>query len=286
MFDRPTRIQRESLHPTRTWPRCFALASVAALTFAGSGVAVATQGSSPTTPSHGSGVAHRLDEDPLPAAGKAWIQGIITDQANHALDNVNVEVWPTDPAATEPVGSNLTYAGTPADLRHQHGVFRVEVPMGEPYVIVLSAVHRSEDGDPYRMKTLGGGRPIMARAAGKTANLAPGRVLDLGTFQLARQGRVDARTTAMLARKKVNAGHRTRLRVTVSSKFVAAPAGKVVVHIGARKVTDRLRASDNGKTSVRLPAFKKPGLYRIRVAFPATATIRRAEAKPVYLKVR
>ena len=273
------------LHARRPWTRCFALGAVAAVAFAGSGVVVATQSSSAGAPSFGSAPTYRLDDEPLPAPGKAWIQGIITDQANHPLDNVNVEVWPADPAATEPVGTNLTYAGTPDDLRHQHGVFRVEVPMNQPYVIVVSGVGGAEDGDAYRMRSIGNGRPIMAKS-GAGSTLAAGRVLDLGTFQVARQGRVDARTTAKLAKKKVDAGDRTRLRVTVSSKYVAAPAGKVVVRIGAKKVTDRLRATDSGKTSMRLPALKKPGRHRIQVTFPATSTIHRSVSKPVYLKVR
>jgi hypothetical protein len=270
----------------RAWNRCFALGAVAALTFAGGGIALATQGSSANASPHEPASSYQLDEDPLPAPGMAWIQGVITDQANHPLDNVNVEVWPTDPAATAPVGSNLTYAGTPDDLRHQHGVFRVEVPMDEPYLIIISGVRGSEDGDLYRMRSIGHGRPIMARTGGGAGTkMAAGRVLDLGTFDIARQGRVEARTTAKLAKKKVDAGHPARLRVVVSSKFVASPTGKVVVHVGAKKVTDRLRAADGGKTSVRLPRLAKPGKHRIRVTFPATSTIQRSVSKPVWLKV-
>jgi hypothetical protein len=273
--------------PRRTWPRCFALATAAALTFAGGGAVIATSSTSATASADQASATYQLADDPLPAPGKAWIQGVITDQANHALDNVNVEVWPTDPNASEPVASNLTYAGTPADLRHQHGVFRVEVPMNVPYVIVLSGVRGAEDGDPYRMTSVGGGRPIMARSGtGAGTRLADGRVLDLGTFQLARQGRVSAKATADLAKKKVGTGVRARLRVTVSSKFVAAPTGKVVVHVGRKKITDRLRAADHGKTSIRLPRFEKPGKHQVRVTFPATSTIQRAASRPVVLRVR
>jgi ribosomal protein L18E len=271
--------------PRRTWASCFAIGTATSLTLAVGGIVMATHGT-PATAAHGTASAYRLADDPVPAAGKTWIQGIVTDQANHALDNVNVEVWPVDPAASEPVASNLTYAGTPADQRHQHGVFRVEVPMNEPYVIVLSAVNGTEDGDPFRMKTLGDGRPIMARTdAGAGLRSAPGRVLDLGTFQLARQAKVTAQTTAKLAKRKIEAGSRARLRLAVTSEFVAAPAGKLVIHSGGKKITERLRTTDRGKTTVRLPKITKPGKHRIRVAFRATSTIRRSVSKPVVLEV-
>ncbi len=63
-----------------------------------------------------------------PPPGYVWLEGALTDQAGHRLDNVNVEVWSNDPSATEPVASNLTYGGAPADGRHQHGGYRVQVP--------------------------------------------------------------------------------------------------------------------------------------------------------------
>src|SRR4051794_35474464 len=119
---------------------------------------------------------------PTPPEGMVWVQGTLTDQARHALDNVNVEVWPDDPTALEPVASNLTYAGVPADARHNHGVYRVEVPSNTPYRLVFSGVHNSEDGDAYRIQRYGGGRPIVVRPGTARAGTAllPGRVRDLG----------------------------------------------------------------------------------------------------------
>ena len=95
-----------------------------------------------------------------PPAGMVWLQGKLTDQAGHGLDNVNVEVW-SDAGAIEPAASNLTYGGSPADGRHGHGAYRVEVPEGVPYTLVFSAVGGEEDGDAFRMQAYGQGRPIM-----------------------------------------------------------------------------------------------------------------------------
>src|SRR5262245_36411506 len=87
----------------------------------------------------------------VPPAGTTWIEGTITDQAKHAQDNVNVEAWPRDPAATAPVASSLTYGGNPSDPRFQHGFFLLEVPSGQAYRIVFSSVGGQEDGDAFRM---------------------------------------------------------------------------------------------------------------------------------------
>ena len=144
-----------------------------------------------------------------PPAGSSWIQGILTDQAGHPLNNVNVEAWSTDPTITVPVASNLTYAGTPADARHQAGVFRLEVPAGTPYRVTLSTIGGQEDGDRFRMQAYGAGRPIMTRAI--PAGLTAGRIIGLGKIQLVRQGTVASKTTARAA--KVKAGKRGVLRI-------------------------------------------------------------------------
>jgi hypothetical protein len=244
----------------------------------------------PTTSAAGAGDAHfRVVANPLPAPGNTWIQGVLTDQANHPLDNVNVEVWSPSDTASTPVASNLTYAGTPNDARHQHGVFRVEVPSNEPYVLVFSGISKSEDGDAYRMQTYGQGRPIVARAgqaAGTGGRAATGRVVDLGKIQLVHQGHVRSATSVKLARKKVQSGHRAKATVTVRSPYVSAPAGKLVVHVAGKKATHRLSAANGGRTSFLLPKVRKSGNHRVTATFLTTSTVSRSTSKPVRLKVK
>lgn len=276
-------------HFKRIWLASVVPATVVGLALAGGSLVALSHSTTAPAETQTPSPDLRLVDDPLPAPGKTWIQGVVTDQANHPLDNVNVEVWPADPGATEPVASNLTYAGEPDDARHQHGVFRVEVPTNQPYVIVMSGVRRAEDGDAYRMRTLGGGRPILARAGHGTAarsDDATGRVVDLGTFQLARQGKVSATATARLAKKKVAPGHRAHLKVKVTSRYVAAPTGTLVVHVNGKKVTTRLRSTDKGKATILLPKLTQKGQHAVKVAFRGTRTIRRAVADPVQLTVR
>jgi Bacterial Ig-like domain (group 3) len=215
-----------------------------------------------------------------PPTGMVWLQGTVTDQAGHGLDNVNVEVWSDDPAAAAPAGSNLSYGGFPADGRHGHGAFRVEVPLGQPYVIVFSGVQGAEDGDAFRMQSYGAGRPIMT--LGGTA--AAGAVRNLGSIELVHQGKVASKVKA-LKPAKVKAGKKGTLRLKVTSPFVAPVTGKVVVKVSGKKVTDKLTARDHGTATVRLPKLKS-GTYKISAAYKGTGTVKPSDSKPVKLTVK
>ena len=242
-----------------------------------------------------------------PPAGMAWIQGVVTDQAGHPLDNVNVEVWGTDTALpTEPVASNLSYAGTPADQQHQRGVFRIEVPGGTAYRLTFSTVGGREDADLYRMRAPRGGAPLMTRAAAGAAStatagalaLAPGRVLDLGKVQLARHGQVASKVKVTVAGKggkggkggkvrvaqKPGAGAVTALRVRVRSKYVSNPTGQLRIRIGKKTVKKHLARSAGGRMRVRLPDLD-PGRHRIRVKYRGSDTVAASTSKPVRVVV-
>jgi hypothetical protein len=224
---------------------------------------------------------HRAAVAAVPPPGSTWIEGVVTDQADHGQDDVNVEAWSTDPGATAPVASSLTYGGPPSGLKYQHGFFLLEVPSNQPYRIVFSGVGGKEDGDLFRMKSYGHGRPIVVR------NLAaPGRTRDLGPVQLVRQGRVASTTKAILPRAKVTAGTRATLRVRVTSPFVTSVTGKVVVRVaGKKKITHRLTQRSHGKSTFKLPHMKKPGRYKVTASFTRTGTVQHSKAKPVRLTV-
>jgi hypothetical protein len=226
---------------------------------------------------------------PAVPAGDAWIQGTLTDQAGHKLDNVNVEVWSTDPTATEPTGSNLTYAGVPADGRHNHGVYRVQVPLNEPYTIVFSGVADAEDGDAYRMQSYGSGRPIMvrpgnsSRSAAAAAALVPGLVRGLGTTQLVHQGHVNSAVKVKAA--KLKAGTKGKLTVNVTSHFVKDTTGKVLISVAGRHVKENLVASDHGKLTTRLPKLKA-GKYNVTARYLGSKTVAHSKSKPTKITVK
>jgi hypothetical protein len=223
----------------------------------------------------------RLALAPLaPPTGMAWIQGVVTDQAGHGLDNVNVEVWSSDPSATAPTGSNLSYGGFPADGRHGHGAYRIEVPAGQPYTIVFSAVGGKEDGDAFRMQEYGRGLPIMVKGTASAAKA--GTTRNLGTTALVHQGQVHS--TIKISAAKVKAGKRGSLKISITSPFVAPVTGKVLVKIGRKKATVRLGQTDNGKTTLKLPKLKA-GKHKITATYAGTSTVLKSTATPIKLNV-
>lgn len=233
---------------------------------------------------HTSSGRHSLSAAALPPADRTWIEGVITDQANHAQDNVNVEAWPNDPAATAPAASSLTYGGPPTNPKIQHGFFLLEVPSNQAYRIVFSAVGGKEDGDQFRMKRYSQGRPIMVRTMTQAA--APGRIRDLGTIALARQGKVKSTTKVHLGDAKITTAKRAKLHVKVTSPFVSDVTGKVVVRVAGKRVKDKVTKRDHGKTTVKLPHLKRAGKYKVKAKFVGTGTVHRSKAKPVKLTVR
>lgn len=274
--------------PRRTRHPRFGRAVVGVSVVSIAGLVVASQtmwaSAAPAGHHHGAGTAAAGSAAAglVPPDGKTWIEGVITDQANHGQDNVNVEAWPRNPAATAPVASSLSYGVSAADPRFTHGGFLLEVPSDQAYRIVFSTVSGQEDGDPFRMKTYGHGRPIQVR----TATLATGRIRNLGTIALARQGHVASTTKAKLARAKVHPGKRATLRVRVSSVFVSHVTGKITVHVAGKKASHRLTPRSHGKQTFKLPRIHKPGKYKVHATFTGTGTVHRSHAKPVKLTIR
>jgi hypothetical protein len=226
-----------------------------------------------------------------PPAGETWLLGTLTDQANHRVNNVNVEVWPNDPAAVEPVASNITYAGAPEDGRHEAGVWRVAVPAGAAYIIRFSAVGGAEDGDAYRMQSYGEGRPVAARSTGKlgravVVTAAAGRAYNLGVTQLVRQGTVASKVTAKVkAAKKLTAGEPGTLTVKVTSPFVSSPTGLVKVRIDGKKIKrDKLTEIDKGKSTILLPKLSA-GSHRVVARYQGSGTVDGSKGDPIAFTV-
>jgi hypothetical protein len=270
-----------------------ALAFGCGLTLVG-GLVVANQpGSASAAPERAAAAGSTLALPKAPPAGKSWIQGVLTDQAGKALDNVNVEVWAADVVSTEPAASNLTYAGVPADAAHQHGVFRVEVPAGAPYIVTLSTVGGVDDGDAFRAQKVSGGRPIMARTARTARAAAPGRVIKLGTIALARQGHVRSKITATLVKPKKGkvgvaakgAAQRYRVKVHVTSPHVTDVTGKVLLRVDRKRITDQITSREHGTSVILLPKNLKDGKHTVLAQYKGSNTVARSKAKPLKLKV-
>jgi hypothetical protein len=269
------------------------------------GVLLATQlADSPGAGAYARGAAPKALAVSTPPAGSTWVEGVITDQAGQAQDNVNVEAWPMEPATGPaasaqtyggpaasaltyggPAASGLTYGG--ANGAPGHGFFRLEVPSNQAYRFVFSAVDGQEDGDPFRMMWYGSDRPLMVRTAAKVAAapLPAGRIRDLGTIQLARQGQVASTTRAVARPAKVRGAKRGKVRVTVSSNYVTDVTGQIVVKVAGHQVKRSLTTADHGTRMIKLPKLRHAGKYRVRVQFTGTSTVQSSKAKPVKVKV-
>ncbi len=268
---RPTRL--------RTPVIGVSLATIAGLVVASQTV-LASPGSAVVKTSTG---PHRAAAPALsPPAGTTWIEGVITDQANNGQDNVNVEAWARGGGATTPAASSLTYGGPPNKPSILHGFFLLQVPSDQAYRITFSSVGGKEDGDPFRMRSYGHGRPIVVRNVARAA----GRTRDLGSIALARQGHVASKTKVTLGKAKVTAGKRATVHVKVTSRFVSNVTGKFTVRVAGKKITHRLTTASHSKSTVKLPVLKNPGKYKITASYAGSGTVHRSKAKPVKLTVR
>jgi hypothetical protein len=202
-----------------------------------------------------------------PPVGRAWLVGVVTDQAGHPLDGVNVEAWSTDPAATAPVASGLTYESTRND--GQHGFFNLEVPIHADYVVVFSRPS-GDVRDAFHTSEYDGGDPI-------TVGLRKER--ELGTTELVHEGQVASRAAAALKPGSVKPGRTAKLTVTVTSRFVAPVIGKVTVTLGGAKVTKKPVALRGGKLALTLTAPRKPGKYSVVATFAGSGTVQRSDGR-------
>lgn len=200
---------------------------------------------------------------PLPPVGKAWLVGIVTDQAGHPLQDVSVQAWSTDPEATEPVASDLTYENVLLD--NQQGFFRLEVPIHAEYLIVMS----SDTGDPFRTFQYNGGEPVKVGLR---------RERKLGTSEIARTALQKSATTAKLSSASVKVNKQAKITITVKCKNVAPVLGKVTAAVGGKKVAGTLKQSSNGKITLTLPKLKKPGKYTVEAWYLGDRYVKKSTA--------
>jgi hypothetical protein len=202
-----------------------------------------------------------------PPVGRAWLVGVITDEAGHPLNGVNVEAWSTDPAATSPIASGLTYESIRND--GQNGFFNLEVPIHADYVVVFSRPS-GDVSDAFRTYEYNDGDPIKVGLR---------KERELGTTELVHEGQVASRTAAGLKPGSVKPGKPAKLTVTVTSRFVAPVTGKVTVTLGGAKVTKKPVALRGGKVALTLTAPRKPGKYSVVATFAGSGTVQRSDDK-------
>jgi hypothetical protein len=213
--------------------------------------------------------------DPRPPVGKAWLVGVVTDQAGHPLQGVTVEAWQADPetgepTATEPTASDITYENVAED--DQEGYFRLEVPIHTYYLIVIS-----RPTDDFRTFRYNSGDPIKAGLR---------KVRQLGTSAVSYVEAQGSKTSAKLSPSTVKVNKPAKVTVTVTCKNVDPVLGKVTAAVGGKKVTGTLKQSSNGKITLTLPKLKKAGKYPVVVSFAGDSFVKKSTAKKLTLTVK
>lgn len=202
-----------------------------------------------------------------PPAGKAWLVGVVADQAGHPLNDVSVEAWSTDPDATEPVASSLTYESIRND--GQNGFFNLEVPIHADYLIVISRPTEDVD-DAFRTFQYNDGKPIKVGLR---------KERKLGTSEIARTALQPSTTKAKLAPAAVKVGKAAKITVTVTCKNVDPVLGKVTVAVGGKNVAGTLKRSSRGRVTLTLPKLKKPGKYIVEASYLGDSYVKKSTKK-------
>ncbi|MGZ4456101.1 MAG: Ig-like domain repeat protein [Nocardioides sp.] len=236
-----------------------AAAGLAVVSFHGTS-AQASQGSASASTSG-------LSAPTAPHKGRAWIQGAVTDQAGHYLDDVNVEALDADGGVT---ASSITYEDP--DGGHPHGFFRLYVPAGK-YQVRFSSL----DGEPFRTAY------YSEDGAVKNLTVVSKQIRVLDTTALLHAGKVASTTKASLADSSILTTDNGLVRFSVSSKFVDPVDGKVKVTVDGDSAGTVTLSDGAGKLKLdRLPA----GQHDIGVAYLGSTTVKGSKAATAVLTVK
>lgn len=210
-----------------------------------------------------------------PPQGRAWLEGLVVDQAGRPLDNVVVQAFDArddDPDA-DPVATWITYAD-PAD-GPAHGFYRLYVPQGEDAAFDVRFSSPEGSFDPYRSRDLGAPHEVGGHSEQR------GIVQELGTTVMTLERQAEARVGLSPSRDVTRPGRSARLGVTVTSPDVDPVTGKVVLAVDGRTRGQQvLTRRADGRAAFTLPALK-PGKHTLVVRYAGSALVEAATGRTV-----
>lgn len=196
----------------------------------------------------------------LERAGRALIQGVVTDQSGRFVDDVTVQATKDDGT---PAASAITYASDRED-GPQHGYFFLEVTRGS-YTLTLSR-------EGYKTATYG---PVQVTKRGQHVSL--------GEIEIQKK-LTESRTEADLARRSVTTKQNGQVVVTVSAKGVK-PTGDVEVREGRKVVGEAgLKAKDKGQITIVLDRLPR-GAHELKAYYLGSADLKESTSKSFTLTV-
>ena len=210
-----------------------------------------------------------------PPQGRAWLEGLVVDQAGRPLDNVVVQAFDAfddDPDAA-PVATWITYAD-PAD-GPAHGFYRLYVPQGSDAVYDIRFSSAEGTRDPYRTRSLDGAHLV---GGGKRRG---GVVHELGTTVMTLERKADATVSLTPSRDVTRHDRAGRLSVSVSSPDVDPVTGKLLLTVDGRtKGQQVLTPRSDGRAVFALPELKA-GRHTLAVRYAGSALVRATEGRSV-----
>lgn len=195
------------------------------------------------------------------AAAPPIIQGVVTDQFGHKVDDVEVDAVR---ANGNPAASALTYSNR--NNGQPHGYFHLEVGGKGSFTLTLSK-------DGYVTEEIG---PFDITRKKQR--------LSLGELELVKK-LADTKTTGELKDDSITPTQKGKVDVTVSAKG-AKPAGEIEIRDGRNVVgNDEMTAGDNGSITVTLKKLAK-GSYNLKAYFLGSNTLKPSSSRSFTLEVK
>lgn len=196
------------------------------------------------------------------AVVRPLIQGLVVDQQDHYLDNVNVEAVRDN---LNIAASSFTYASQWPD-GPQHGYFYLEVGSKGTFTLTLS-----KSGYVTRTYPVG---QVLAK-----------QIVSLGEITLEKK-LADTKTSGVLKDSSISPDEKGKVVVTVSSKETKKPTGEIEVRDGHKVVgSDEITAGDKGQITVTLKKLAKGG-YDLKACFLGSSTLKASSSKAFTLTVK
>ena len=168
------------------------------------------------------------------------------------------------PGGWNPDASTLTFAWQWQRVDSQGNVRNIPGATGPTYVLTAAEV----------------GQGIRVRATGRRAGYAP----ESGYSDETEVGRSYSKTAVRLAKRRIHATSRGRIRVTVTSS-TARPTGTVTVKVdGRRRLATTLKTSQAGSVALLLPRLRR-GSHRVVAVYGGSRGLYGSTSRPTTLTV-
>ncbi len=216
-----------------------------------------------------SGLAGLDGTEEAPAAGRAWLEGVVVDLAGRPVAGIEVAALDLAALAGDPGAAPTATATTAAEVLDgpAAGSFRLDVPRGAEADVAYEVRLAGPDGagEPFRPLVL----PEPVEVGASTTE---GLSVDLGTVVLHPEALAEA-TIRLVAGRALGNGRPGKVSVAVTSPDVSVVTGRVALRIDGRfRGRRQVGAGDSARTTFSLPRLR-PGSHVVEVDYRGSADV-------------